>query len=160
MMSRFQKQHLRLGRLRLQPERHHPGLQRALPLPGEPAQRLALLPEPPAQLPGDLQRHPSKVPVLSLAANPASLQCGTLDEGSPGGNLTERSLQDAQRFFLMSDVVQPVTVNPLLAQDNLRFSRMVVDVVQGRGARYHVMYIATGETLIVAATELPPTRLE
>lgn len=88
------------------------------------------------------------------------LQCGTLDEGGPGGNLTERSLQDAQRFFLMSDVVQPVTVNPLLAQDNLRFSRMVVDVVQGRGARYHVMYIATGETLIVAATELPPTWLE
>lgn len=60
----------------------------------------------------------------------------------------------------MSDVVQPVTVNPLLAQDNLRFSRMVVDVVQGRGARYHVMYIATGETLTVAAMELPPTWLE
>lgn len=52
----------------------------------------------------------------------------------------------------MSDVVQPVTVNPLLAQDNLRFSRMVVDVVQGHGARYHVMYIATGKTLIVTTS--------
>ncbi|XP_075873317.1 semaphorin-5B-like isoform X2 [Nelusetta ayraudi] len=80
-----------------------------------------------------------------------NFQCGTLDEGGPGGNLTERSLQDAQRFFLMSDVVQPVTVNPLLAQDNLRFSRMVVDVVQGRGARYHVMYIATEYGTILKA---------
>lgn len=52
----------------------------------------------------------------------------------------------------MSDVVQPVTVNPLLAQDNLRFSRMVVDVVQGRSARYHVMYIATGKTIIVSTS--------
>lgn len=52
----------------------------------------------------------------------------------------------------MSDVVQPVTVNPLLAQDNLRFSRMVVDVVQGRSARYHVMYIATGKTIVVSTS--------
>lgn len=45
----------------------------------------------------------------------------------------------------MNDVVQPLTVNPLLTQDNLRFSKLVVDVVQGREALYHVMYIGTGE---------------
>lgn len=76
---------------------------------------------------------------------PSWLQCGTLEEGGTGRNLTERSLQDAQRLFLMNDVVQPVTVNPLLTQDNLRFSKMVVDIVQGRNTLYHVMYIGTGE---------------
>lgn len=76
---------------------------------------------------------------------PSWLQCGTLEEGGPGRNLTERSLQDAQRLFLMNDVVQPVTINPLLTQDNLRFSKMVVDIVQGRDTLYHVMYIGTGE---------------
>lgn len=45
----------------------------------------------------------------------------------------------------MSDVVQPVSINPLLTQDNLRFSKLAVDVVQGRNALYHVMYIGTGE---------------
>lgn len=73
------------------------------------------------------------------------LQCGTLEEGGVGGNLTERSLQDAQRLFLMNDVVQPLTVNPLLTQDNLRFSKMVVDIVQGKDNLYHVMYISTGK---------------
>lgn len=72
-------------------------------------------------------------------------QCGTLEEGGPGGNLTERSLQDAQRLFLMNDVVQPLTVNPLLTQDNLRLSKLVVDIVQGKDTLYHVMYIGTGE---------------
>uniref|UniRef100_A0A8C6V2B8 Sema domain-containing protein n=1 Tax=Neogobius melanostomus TaxID=47308 RepID=A0A8C6V2B8_9GOBI len=74
-----------------------------------------------------------------------NFQCGTLDEGGPGGNLTERSLQDAQRLFLMNDVVQPLTVNPLLTQDNVRFSSLTVDIVQGRDRLYHVMYIGTGE---------------
>uniref|UniRef100_A0A3Q3K6Z8 Sema domain-containing protein n=1 Tax=Monopterus albus TaxID=43700 RepID=A0A3Q3K6Z8_MONAL len=72
-----------------------------------------------------------------------NFQCGTLEEGGHGGNLTERSLQDAQRLFLMNDVVQPVTINPLLTQDNLRFSKLVVDIVQGRDTLYHVMYIST-----------------
>lgn len=45
----------------------------------------------------------------------------------------------------MNDVVQPVTINPLLTQDNLRFSKLVVDIVQGRDTLYHVMYIGTGE---------------
>ncbi|XP_057711639.1 semaphorin-5B-like isoform X2 [Corythoichthys intestinalis] len=78
------------------------------------------------------------------AANPIpNFQCGTLDEGGTSGNLTERNLQDAQRLFLMHDVVQPVTVNPLLTQDNVRFSKLVVDIVRGRDAIYHVMYIGT-----------------
>ncbi|KAM4538121.1 semaphorin-5B-like [Fundulus diaphanus] len=83
-----------------------------------------------------------------------NFQCGTLEEDGPGGNLTERSLQDAQRLFLMSDVVQPITINPLLTQDNVRFSKLVVDIVQGRDALYHVMYIGTeyGSILKALAT--------
>ncbi|TNN52615.1 Semaphorin-5B [Liparis tanakae] len=80
-----------------------------------------------------------------------NFQCGTLEEGGPGGNLTERSLQDAQRLFLMNDVVQPITVNPLLTQDNLRFSKLVVDIVQGRDTLFHVMYIATEYGTILKA---------
>ncbi|XP_037127186.1 semaphorin-5B-like isoform X2 [Syngnathus acus] len=89
------------------------------------------------------------------APNPIpNFQCGTLDEGGIGGNLTERNLQDAQRLFLMHDVVQPVTVNPLLTQNNVRFSKLVVDIVQGRDALYHVMYIGTeyGSILKTLAT--------
>ncbi|KAK5604297.1 hypothetical protein CRENBAI_019880 [Crenichthys baileyi] len=83
-----------------------------------------------------------------------NFQCGTLEEDGPGGNLTERSLQDAQRLFLMSDVIQPITINPLLTQDNVRFSKLVVDIVQGRDALYHVMYIGTeyGSILKALAT--------
>uniref|UniRef100_A0A3P9JA03 Sema domain-containing protein n=1 Tax=Oryzias latipes TaxID=8090 RepID=A0A3P9JA03_ORYLA len=80
-----------------------------------------------------------------------NFQCGTLEEDGPGGNLTERSLQDAQRLFLMNDVVQPATINPLLTQDNVRFSRLVVDIVQGKDALYHVMYIATEYGTILKA---------
>ncbi|KAF3857167.1 hypothetical protein F7725_009026 [Dissostichus mawsoni] len=53
------------------------------------------------------------------------------------------NFQDAQRLYLMNDVVQPLTVNPLLTQDNLRLSKLVVDIVQGRETLYHVMYIGT-----------------
>ncbi|XP_029929330.1 semaphorin-5B-like [Myripristis murdjan] len=80
-----------------------------------------------------------------------NFQCGTLEEGGPGENLTERSLQDAQRLFLMNDVVQPVTVDPLLTQDNLRFSKLVVDIVQGQDTLYHVMYIGTEYGTILKA---------
>uniref|UniRef100_A0A3Q3VTF2 Semaphorin-5A n=1 Tax=Mola mola TaxID=94237 RepID=A0A3Q3VTF2_MOLML len=80
-----------------------------------------------------------------------NFQCGTLVERGAGRNLTERSLQDAQRLLLMNDLVQPVTVSPLLTQDNLRFSRMVVDVVQGRETVYHVMYIGTEYGTILKA---------
>lgn len=58
--------------------------------------------------------------------------------------MTERSLQDAQRLYLMNDVVQPESVDPLVMQDDVRFSNLVVDIVQGMDTLYHVMYISTG----------------
>lgn len=72
-------------------------------------------------------------------------QCGTIEDEGPNEGLTERSLQDAQRLYLMNDVVQPVSVNPLVWQDNVRFSKLVVDIVQGQDTLHHVMYIGTGE---------------
>lgn len=74
-------------------------------------------------------------------------QCGTLNDDSPNENLTERVLQDAQRLFLMNDVVQPVTVDPYVTQDSIRFSKLVVDIVQGKDTLYHVMYIGTGKSM-------------
>uniref|UniRef100_A0AAZ3QRN7 Semaphorin-2A n=1 Tax=Oncorhynchus tshawytscha TaxID=74940 RepID=A0AAZ3QRN7_ONCTS len=73
------------------------------------------------------------------------------NDRGPGENQTERSLQDAQRLFLMSDVVQPVSTDPLLYQDNIRFSKLVVDIVQGRDTLYHVMYIGTEYGTILKA---------
>uniref|UniRef100_A0A672QBC2 Semaphorin-2A n=1 Tax=Sinocyclocheilus grahami TaxID=75366 RepID=A0A672QBC2_SINGR len=78
-------------------------------------------------------------------------QCGTVNDSGPGGNLTERSLQDAQRLFLMSEVVQPISTDPLVMQDNIRFSRLAVDIVQGRDTLYHVMYIGTEYGTIIKA---------
>ncbi|XP_043918714.1 semaphorin-5B isoform X2 [Protopterus annectens] len=72
-----------------------------------------------------------------------NFQCGTLNDHSPNENLTERSLQDAQRMFLMNDVVQPVSVDPLVTQDTVRFTNLVVDIVQGKELLHHVMYIGT-----------------
>ncbi|KAI4886606.1 hypothetical protein NFI96_000804 [Prochilodus magdalenae] len=80
-----------------------------------------------------------------------NFQCGTVGDGGPGGNLTERSLQDAQRLFLMSDVVQPISVNPLISQDNIRFSKLAVDIVQGQDTLYHVIYIGTEHGTIIKA---------
>lgn len=45
----------------------------------------------------------------------------------------------------MNDVVQPVTVDPYVTQDSIRFSKLVVDIVQGKDTLYHVMYIGTGK---------------
>lgn len=59
-------------------------------------------------------------------------------------NLTERNLQDAQKFILMHEVVQPVTAVPSFMEDNSRFSHVAVDVVQGRDALVHIIYLATG----------------
>lgn len=73
------------------------------------------------------------------------MQCGTLSEVGPNENLTERSLQDAQRLFLMSEAVQPVTPEPCVTQDSVRFSHLVVDLVQAKDTLYHVLYIGTGE---------------
>ncbi|XP_015420195.1 PREDICTED: semaphorin-5B [Myotis davidii] len=77
-------------------------------------------------------------------ANPIpNFQCGTLSEVGPNENLTERSLQDAQRLFLMSEAVQPVTPEPCVTQDSVRFSHLVVDLVQAKDTLYHVLYIGT-----------------
>ena len=73
------------------------------------------------------------------------LQCGTVDQGLYM-NLTERSLQDAQRFILMHEVVQPVSLVPAFMEDDSRFSHMAVDVVQGRDMLVHVIYLATGRS--------------
>lgn len=88
------------------------------------------------------------LPTLNPIPN---FQCGILNDDSPNENLTERSLQDAQRLFLMNDVVQPVSVDPLVTQDNVRFSKLVVDIVQGKDTLYHVMYIGTEHGTILKA---------
>lgn len=72
-------------------------------------------------------------------------QCGTVDQGLYV-NLTERNLQDAQKFILMHEVVQPVTTVPAFMEDDSRFSHVAVDVVQGRDALVHTIYLATGRS--------------
>ncbi|KAJ8413448.1 hypothetical protein AAFF_G00094440 [Aldrovandia affinis] len=69
-------------------------------------------------------------------------QCGTIDYGSYV-NLTERNLQDAQKFLLMHEVVQPVVPVPYFMEDNVRFSHVAVDVVQGKDMLFHIIYLAT-----------------
>ncbi|TRY53901.1 hypothetical protein DNTS_026477 [Danionella cerebrum] len=69
-------------------------------------------------------------------------QCGTIDFGS-NVNLTERNLQDAQKFILMHEVVQPIAPVPYFMEDNVRFSHVAVDVVQGKDMLYHIIYLAT-----------------
>ncbi|KAK1795839.1 hypothetical protein P4O66_009859 [Electrophorus voltai] len=80
-----------------------------------------------------------------------NFQCATVGDGGPGGNLTERSLQDAQRLVLMSEAVQPVSTDPLVSQGGVRFSRLAVDVVQGRDTLHHVLYIGTEHGTIIKA---------
>uniref|UniRef100_A0AAY4BZR5 Semaphorin-5A n=1 Tax=Denticeps clupeoides TaxID=299321 RepID=A0AAY4BZR5_9TELE len=80
-----------------------------------------------------------------------NFQCGTIEDDGPNEGLTERSLQDAQRLYLMNDVVQPVSVDPLVWQDNMRFSKLVVDIVQGQDTLHHVMYIGTEYGTILKA---------
>ncbi|KAM9416640.1 semaphorin-5A-like [Salvelinus alpinus] len=69
-------------------------------------------------------------------------QCGTIDYGSYL-NLTERNLQDAQKFLLMNEVIQPVQPVPYFMEDNVRFSHVAVDVVQGKDMLFHIIYLAT-----------------
>ncbi|KAF4024515.1 hypothetical protein G4228_016444 [Cervus hanglu yarkandensis] len=71
-----------------------------------------------------------------------NFQCGTVDQGLYV-NLTERNLQDAQKFILMHEVVQPVSPVPAFMEDNSRFSHVAVDVVQARDALVHIIYLAT-----------------
>lgn len=71
-----------------------------------------------------------------------NFQCGTVDQGLYV-NLTERNLQDAQKFILMHEVVQPVSPTPAFLEDNSRFSHVAVDVVQARDTLVHIIYLAT-----------------
>uniref|UniRef100_A0A8C5SQ37 Semaphorin-2A n=1 Tax=Laticauda laticaudata TaxID=8630 RepID=A0A8C5SQ37_LATLA len=73
-----------------------------------------------------------------------NFQCGTMDQGLYL-NLTERNLQDAQKFILMHEVIQPITPVPYFMEDNSRFSHVVVDVVQGKEMLFHIIYLATGK---------------
>lgn len=79
---------------------------------------------------------------LSFLSSPPP-QCGTIDSGSYV-NLTERNLQDAQKFLLMHEVVQPVVPVPYFMEDNVRFTHVAVDVVQGKDMLLHIIYLATG----------------
>ncbi|XP_027020314.1 semaphorin-5B isoform X2 [Tachysurus fulvidraco] len=96
------------------------------------------------------QENPRSTWLPSLNPIP-NFQCGTIEDEGPNEGLTERSLQDAQRLYLMNDVVQPVSVNPLVWQDNVRFSKLVVDIVQGQDTLHHVMYIGTEYGTILKA---------
>ncbi|CAF98002.1 unnamed protein product, partial [Tetraodon nigroviridis] len=66
-------------------------------------------------------------------------QCGTIDSGSYV-NLTERNLQDAQKFLLMHEPVDPV---PYFMEDSVRFTHVAVDVVQGKDVLFHIIFLAT-----------------
>ncbi|TNN22830.1 Semaphorin-5B [Liparis tanakae] len=78
-------------------------------------------------------------------SNPThDFQCETIQEAGPNEGLTQRSLQDAQRLYLMQLVVQPQSAAPLVLQDAVRFVSLVVDIVQGKDSLYHVLYISTG----------------
>lgn len=74
-------------------------------------------------------------------------QCGTIDSGTYA-NLTERNLQDAQKFLLMHEVVQPLVPVPYFMEDNVRFTHVAVDVVQGKDMLFHIIYLATGRLLM------------
>lgn len=65
-------------------------------------------------------------------------------------NLTERNLQDAQKFLLMHEVVQPAAPVPYFMEDGVRFTHVAVDVVQGKDVLFHIIFLATG-------TSLPPS---
>lgn len=86
-------------------------------------------------------------PSFPALSSPPS-QCGTIDSGSYV-NLTERNLQDAQKFLLMHEVVQPVVPVPYFMEDNVRFTHVAVDVVQGKDMLFHIIYLATGELLAI-----------
>lgn len=85
---------------------------------------------------------------FDLSARPlCPPQCGTIDSGSYM-NLTERNLQDAQKFLLMHEVVQPVDPIPYFMEDGVRFTHVAVDVVQGKDMLFHIIFLATGTFLL------------
>ncbi|KAF3835953.1 hypothetical protein F7725_028511 [Dissostichus mawsoni] len=50
----------------------------------------------------------------------------------------------SQKFLLMHEVVQPVVPVPYFMEDNVRFTHVAVDVVQGKDTLLHIIYLATG----------------
>ncbi|XP_028932208.1 semaphorin-5B [Ornithorhynchus anatinus] len=96
---------------------------------------------------------------LSTANPIPNFQCGTGQDEGPNANLTERSLQDAQRLLLMAEAVQPVTPEPPVTQDSVRFSRLAVDLVQGKDTLYHVLYIGTESGTVLKALSAAPRGL-
>lgn len=88
--------------------------------------------------------------ILSLPLSLPLSQCDTIDYGSYV-NLTKRNLQDAQKFILMHEVVQPTLPVPYFMEDNVRFSHVAVDVVQGKDMLFHIIYLATGTTKVTPA---------
>ncbi|XP_074182831.1 semaphorin-5A-like [Rhinolophus sinicus] len=67
----------------------------------------------------------------------------------------EQNLQDAQKFILMHEVVQPVTAVPAFMEDNSRFTHVAGDVVQARDALVHTIYLATGIEMLHAIPAQP-----
>lgn len=47
----------------------------------------------------------------------------------------------------MHEVVQPVVPVPYFMEDNVRFTHVAVDVVQGKDMLFHIIYLATGRFL-------------
>lgn len=80
-------------------------------------------------------------------------QCGTIDSGSYV-NLTERNLQDAQKFLLMNEVVQPAGPVPYFMEDGVRFTHVAVDVVQGKDVLFHIIFLATGTLVNSLSTNM------
>lgn len=48
----------------------------------------------------------------------------------------------------MHEVVQPVVPVPYFMEDNVRFTHIAVDVVQGKDTLLHIIYLATGKFLM------------
>lgn len=70
-------------------------------------------------------------------------------------NLTERNLQDAQKFLLMHEVVQPVEPVPYFMEDSVRFTHVAVDVVQGKDVLFHIIFLATGTSSPPCSCSVP-----
>lgn len=48
----------------------------------------------------------------------------------------------------MHEVVQPVVPVPYFMEDNVRFTHVAVDVVQGKDMLFHIIYLTTGRFLM------------
>ncbi|NP_001164716.1 semaphorin 5A-like protein [Saccoglossus kowalevskii] len=77
-------------------------------------------------------------------------QCDTMgpDYGKP--QQTVRKLEDARKYQLMDDAVQPTQAVPLYYEQkhDERFTDIVVDIVRGKHQTFHVMFIGTESGII------------